>query len=176
MIKVTIAGMLIDQQTNRRILLLHVPPLDRYLPIWIGPSEAAAIGMALRGERFERPLTHDLIVTIIDGLEAKVSRIVVHDLRQNTFFAKIFLERGQQVIGIDARPSDSIAIAVRTGAPVFVSEAVLQHEGGNLLQLDEETARRLLSETAAPSEDSGPADGALDDAEPEEPLDGEGER
>lgn len=176
MIKVTIAGMLADQQTNRRILLLRVPPLDRYLPIWIGPGEAAAIAMALRGERFERPLTHDLVVTIIDGLEAKVSRVVVHDLRQNTFFAKIFLERGQQVIGIDARPSDSIAIAVRTGAPIFVGEAVLQQASDNLLQLDEETARRLLNEASAAVENRDAEDGALGDTEPEEPLDGEGER
>ena len=105
-----------------------------------------------------------------------MSRIVVHDLHQNTFFAKIFLERGQQVIGIDARPSDSIAIAVRTGAPVFVSEAVLQQASDNLLQLDEETARRLLSEAASAVEEPDAEDGALDDAEPEEPLDGEGER
>ncbi len=144
MIQVKIAGMLLDQQTRGPILLLHVPPLDKYLPIWIGPNEAAAIGMALKHERFERPLTHDLIVTLIDGLEGRVTKVVIHDLRESTFFAKIFIERGQQVIAIDARPSDSIAIAVRTGAPIFVGESVIEREEEHLLSLDQETTRRIL--------------------------------
>jgi bifunctional DNase/RNase len=172
MIQVNIAGMLLDQQTHGPILLLHVPPLDKYLPIWIGPNEAAAIGMALKHERFERPLTHDLIVTLIDGLEGRVTKVVIHDLRESTFFAKIFIERGQQVIAIDARPSDSIAIAVRTAAPIYVGESVLEREEEHLLSLDQETSRRIreASEQAtadpgeSPDEIEGP-DGP-DDPEP----------
>ncbi len=160
MIRVDVAGMIYDQQTRGPILLLHVPPLDRYLPIWIGPHEAAAIGLALKGERFERPLTHDLLVTIIDGLEGRVARVVVHDLREGTFFAKIYLERGQQVIAIDARPSDSIAVAVRTGAPVYVTETVLEREGGQMLALDAETIRRVLGEAGGGDD---PAEGEEDE-------------
>lgn len=144
MIQVKVAGMIYDGQTRDPILLLHIPPLDRYLPIWIGMHEAASIGMALKGERFDRPLTHDLLVTVIDGLEGRVARVLIHDLRDGTFFAKIFLERGQQVIAVDARPSDSIAVAIRAGAPVFVAESVVEREGGQLLALDSETVRRLL--------------------------------
>lgn len=150
MIRVQIAGMILDQQTQGPILLLHVPPLDRFLPIWIGPHEAAAIGMALKGERFERPLTHDLICTIVDGLAGRVSRVVIHDLRGSTFLAKIFIEREAEVIAVDARPSDAIAIALRTAAPVFVAEAVVS-DGDRLLALDSATARRLLAEDGSPA-------------------------
>jgi bifunctional DNase/RNase len=142
--------MIIHEPSGGPVLLLHIPPLDRYLPIWIGPSEAASIGFALKNEKFERPLTHDLVVTIIDGLEGKVSKVVVTDQRDNTFFAKIFIERGQQVIGIDARPSDSIAIAVRTGSPIFVTENVVEREKDSLWTLDPETNRGLGPESAAP--------------------------
>jgi len=177
MVQVQVAGMIYDRQTRDPILLLHVPPLDRYLPIWIGMHEAAAIGMALKGERFERPLTHDLLVTVIDGLEARVTRVVIHDLRDGTFFAKVFLERGQQVIGVDARPSDSIAIAVRTGAPVFVAESVIEREGGQLLAFDPDTVRRILGGEDAPDDPAargpGPAGGdPAGEAEPGDPPGG----
>jgi bifunctional DNase/RNase len=138
MYQVTVAGMILDKQTRGPVLLLHIPPLDKYLPIWIGPSEAAAINMALKQERFERPLTHDLLVTVIDALEGKVSKVTITEQRDNTFFAKIFIERGQQVLGIDARPSDSIAIAMRAEAPIFVAKKVLEQEKDHLLTLDEE--------------------------------------
>lgn len=159
MIRVQVAGMIFDEQTQGPIMLLHVAPLDRFLPIWIGTHEAAAIGMALRGEQFERPLTHDLICTIIDGLAGRVSRVVIHDLRGSTFLAKIFIEREAEVIGIDARPSDAVAIAVRTGAPVFVAETVLR-DGDHLLALDPATARRLLAGEPPPEP---AADDAADD-------------
>lgn len=145
MVQVTVAGMILDQQTRGPVLLLHIPPLDKYLPVWIGPSEAASISMALKEEQFERPLTHDLLVTIIDGLEGKVTKVVINALHENTFFAKIFIERGQQVIGIDARPSDSVAIAIRTGSPIFIAEGVLDREQDHLLSLDEETTNQMLS-------------------------------
>ncbi len=158
MIRVNVAGMILDQQTQGPILLLHVPPLDRFLPIWIGPHEAAAIGMALKGERFERPLTHDLVCTIVDGLAGRVARVVIHDLRGSTFLAKIFIEREAEVIAIDARPSDAIAIALRTAAPVFVAEAVVG-DGERLIALDPATARSLLdgaSPAAADDAEAGP--------------------
>ncbi|MFH1842703.1 MAG: bifunctional nuclease family protein [bacterium] len=144
MIQVTVAGMILDQNTRGPVLLLHLPPLDKYLPVWIGPSEAASISMALQKERFERPLTHDLLATIIDGLDGKVAKITITELRENTFYAKIFIERGQQMIGIDARPSDSIAIAIRTEAPIFVAEAVVDQERDHLLSLDENLTSQII--------------------------------
>ncbi|MHB8078600.1 MAG: bifunctional nuclease family protein [Candidatus Krumholzibacteriia bacterium] len=159
MIRVQVAGMILDAQTQGPILLLHVPSLDRFLPIWIGPHEAAAIGMALRGERFERPLTHDLICTIVDGLAGRVTRVVIHDLRGSTFLAKIFIEREAEVIAIDARPSDAIAIAVRTAAPVFVAETVVS-DGDRLLALDPATVRRLLAANLPPAPAADPEAGS----------------
>ena len=164
MIQVTVAGMIMDQRTRGPVLLLHIPPLDRYLPVWIGTSEAASIGLALKQERFERPLTHDLIVTIIDGLDGKVTKVVVTSLVDNTFFAKIYLTRGAQVIGIDARPSDSIAIALRTGSPIYVTEEVLESEKDHLLQWDPEGTEKLQGLT--PREGSG-----ADPDAPGSPLD-----
>jgi bifunctional DNase/RNase len=149
MIQVTVAGMILDQQTRGPVLLLHIPPLDKYLPVWIGPSEAASISMALKKERFERPLTHDLLVTIIDGLDGRVTKVVVTSLVENTFYAKIYITRGQQVIGIDARPSDSIAIAIRSGSPIFVAEEVLEKEKEHLLQLDDQATELLQGQEPA---------------------------
>ncbi len=178
MIQVTVAGMILDQQTRGPVLLLHIPPLDKYLPVWIGPSEAASISMALKKERFERPLTHDLLVTVIDGLDGRVTKVVVTSLVENTFYAKIYITRGQQVIGIDARPSDSIAIAIRTDSPIFVAEEVLEKEKEHLLQLDEQAADMLQGQEPAPGDfDTGGEPGEDEDipdvwpppGEPEDP-------
>ena len=87
---------------------------ERVLPIWIGPTEATAIHMELAGKRYQRPLTHDLVVTIIESLKAKVSRVVITDLKDTTFFANIYLDGGNGAVPVDARPSDSIAIALRS--------------------------------------------------------------
>jgi bifunctional DNase/RNase len=144
MVQVTVAGLILGQNPRSPVLLLHIPPLDKYLPVWIGQSEAMSISMALRKERFERPLTHDLMVTIIDGLAGKVTKVTVTDLRNDTYFAKIYIERGPEVVGIDARPSDSIAVAIRTEAPIFVADEVLRQEKDHLLSLNEEATRRLF--------------------------------
>jgi bifunctional DNase/RNase len=163
MIQVTVAGMILDPQTRAPVLLLHLPPLNKYLPVWIGPSEAASIGMALKQERFERPLTHDLMVTIIGGLDGKVSKVTITELRNNTFFAKIFIARGDQVIGIDARPSDSIAVAIRTESPIFVAEDVIEKERDHLWSLDEGSRDRLFrygDHVAAPEAEIDAVDGS----------------
>ena len=173
MIQVTVAGMILDQNTRGPVLLLHLPPLDKYLPVWIGPSEAASISMALQKERFERPLTHDLLVTVIDGLDGKVARITITELKDNTFYAKIFIERGQQMIGIDARPSDSIAVAIRTEAPIFVSEAVVDQEREHLLTLDEDLTGQILDRHLNPHFEQSLADGEPPAADPADLDDGD---
>jgi len=135
--------MILDEHTRGPILLLHVPPVNKYLPIWIGTSEAAAIGLALQKEQFERPLTHDLLMTVIDGLDGRLSRVVITEQRGDTYFAKMYIERGPQVIGIDARPSDSVALALRGEAPIFVVEEVVSAVKDRLLTLDEKSTRDL---------------------------------
>jgi len=109
----------------------------RILPIYIGISEAMAIHSALKNKIPPRPMTHDLLVDIISKLNAKVERIIIDDLIDNTFYARIVLKQNEHEIEIDARPSDSIAIAVRLGCPIYVDERVL-NEAGHMDELPKE--------------------------------------
>lgn len=136
MIKVDVAAMSLDQRSDAPVVLLYIPPEEMCLPIWIGPAEAASIALALRGETFMRPLTHDLLAMVIDGLGGRVERVVITDQRDSTYYARIFLGRDRDVVAVDARPSDSIALALRTGAPIYLEEAVLAKVRANLLPLD----------------------------------------
>ena len=168
MIRATVAGTILDEQSRTPVVLLRLASLDKYLPIWIGPSEAASISLALQKERFERPLTHDLLVTVVDGLEAKISRVVITGQRDNTYYAKMYLTRENQVIGIDARPSDSIAVALRADAPIFVAEEVVEAVAASLLTLDEEATRTLLERLRGQQRAAG-AGGKTDQATAAEP-------
>ena len=113
------------------------------LPIWIGPGEAQAIARELAGQRFPRPLTHDLLATIVEGLKGRITRVVIADLKENTFFANLVIERDGEVISIDARPSDSIAVALRAGADLFVNEKLLAEPGEQEEPTEEEKANEL---------------------------------
>ena len=124
----SVSGLAIDERTHTPVVLLKEKNGPRMLPIWIGPSEASAIAIQLTGRQFQRPLTHDLLKSVIEGLEAKVPKIAIVDLREKTYFAKVYLERAQDVLAIDARPSDCIALALRTGSPIFVREELLRTE------------------------------------------------
>lgn len=124
MVPVTVGGLVRDQRNNP-VVLLKVDDGDEALPIWIGHSEALAIELELKGQTFERPLTHDLLKTAIESLGATVAKVAVTELRDNTFFAKIYIRRGDEAFVIDARPSDSIALALKTGATILVSRTVL---------------------------------------------------
>jgi len=140
-------GLALDGNSNTPVVLLKEVDGERILPIWIGPAEANAIAMVLEGVKIERPLTHDLMKTIIEGLKAKVSKIVITDLKENTFYAKIYLIREQSIISIDARPSDSIALALRTKSPIYVDEVVLgvepSHSEKNELKKEKEEEESL---------------------------------
>jgi bifunctional DNase/RNase len=125
-VEARVHGLILEKKTQQNIVILREAEGDRILPIWIGPGEAQAIRRLLAGEAFPRPLTHDLLVLVVEGLRAKVSRVVIADLRENTFFASVFVERDSEVLSLDARPSDSIAIAIRAQAPIFVNEKLLQ--------------------------------------------------
>ena len=126
-IEMTIKGLMIDPITNMPIIILRDQEGQRLLPIWVGVFEANAIALQIENVQTPRPMTHDLLKSLIEHLEARVERIVVCALKENTFYATIHLEapRGGKVT-VDARPSDAIALALRTSSPIFVEESVIQ--------------------------------------------------
>ena len=126
-IEMTIKGLMIDPATNSPIVVLRDLEGQRVLPIWVGVFEANAIAVQIENVTLPRPMTHDLLRNVIADLHGEVERVVVSDLRDNTFFAIIqLLVRGERV-AIDARPSDAIALALRASAPIFVEEHVIDH-------------------------------------------------
>ena len=125
MIEMSLAGVRLELPTNSPIVLLREASGERYLPIWIGQNEAAAIAIALQGVVTPRPMTHDLLKNVITDLDGVVERIVVCDLRENTFYARIHIRSQQKALTVDARPSDAIALALRTEAKIFVEESVI---------------------------------------------------
>jgi uncharacterized protein len=129
MIEVSIDSVRVSLMTQHRVVVLKESDVERYLPIWIGPFEAEAIAMRLQGVEAARPLTHDLLKNTIDQLGAKVSHILVSELRNETFYARIILDLNGSEMEIDARTSDAIALAVRAGVPIFVNDEVMESAG-----------------------------------------------
>jgi bifunctional DNase/RNase len=125
-IEMTIKGLMIDPITNMPIVVLRDAQGQRLLPIWVGVFEANAIALQMENVQTPRPMTHDLIKNILEGLDAVVERVVVCALKDNTFYATIALRLGGSTRTVDSRPSDAIALALRMGAPIFVDEAVIQ--------------------------------------------------
>jgi len=124
-IEMTIKGLMVDPITNTPIVILKDKDGDRVLPIWVGVFEANAIALQIENVSTPRPMTHDLLRNIITDLDGRVDRIVVSDLKDNTFFALIHLTVKGEGIAVDARPSDAIALALRTRAPILVEETVI---------------------------------------------------
>ncbi len=124
--EMTIYGVSFDMVGKQPIVLLKTAEGNKFLPIWIGHPEAAAILMKLQGAATPRPMTHDLVTEMLSQLEAKVVKIAVTDLRDNTFYALITLAVNGSEIEIDSRPSDAIALAVRSDAPIFAADAVIE--------------------------------------------------
>jgi len=138
MVEMTIDSIRVSMMNYQRVVILKQKDTNRYLPIWIGPAEADAIAVKLQNVELARPLTHDLLQSVIDALDAKVNFIVVNELLNDTFYAKLSLTLDSQEIEIDSRPSDALALAVRVGAPVYAEESVLEKAG---ITLDEETGK-----------------------------------
>jgi len=124
--QMTVSGLTIDPFTNSPIMILKDVDSDKAVPIWIGLLEATAIASELENIKFSRPMTHDLLKIIMETMSIQVTRVEVCDLRDNTYFALIYLNREGQEVTIDARPSDAIALALRVKAPIFVAEVVIQ--------------------------------------------------
>ncbi|MGH7227728.1 MAG: bifunctional nuclease family protein [Nitrospiraceae bacterium] len=130
-----VRGLMFDPYNNAYIVILRVEDnAADMLPIWVGKSEASAISFALEGVPAPRPMTHDLIKSLLDTVDAKVISVVITDLNDNTYYAKIHLQYEDSEYSIDSRPSDAIALALRTSAPVFASESVLRKQTSEELE------------------------------------------
>ena len=157
--EVDVLGVRVEMPTNQPIVLLRERDGGRYLPIWIGVAEATAIFIQLNDQTLPRPMTHDLLKAVIETLGAKVIKILVNDINQNTFFARIFLEQGEggEKFEIDARPSDAIALALRTKSPIFVAEKVVVKGGAKvLLRPDPKPAAAPAPAPASPASGDAP--------------------
>jgi bifunctional DNase/RNase len=126
-IEMTIKGLMVDPITNMPIIILRDKDGQRVLPIWVGVFEANAIALQIENVTTPRPMTHDLLKNVIQDLRGRIEKIVVSDLKENTFYALIYLTVGGEVMAVDARPSDAIALALRARAPIFVEEKVIDH-------------------------------------------------
>ncbi|MAF37583.1 MAG: hypothetical protein CL696_01655 [Chloroflexi bacterium] len=146
MLEMTVDSIRVSPQNYQRVVILKEKESDRYLPIWIGPAEADAIAVKLQDLNVPRPLTHDLLGTIIDSLGGTVDHILVSDLQNDTFYAKITIQTNGESKEIDCRPSDAVALAVRAKVPIFANEEVMDKAG---IHLDKETGKPLSQETAA---------------------------
>jgi bifunctional DNase/RNase len=125
MLEVRVVHLGLDRSSNTPVVILQEKDGERVLPIWIGPSEASAIAMELAGVKFSRPLTHDLVKQVILGLGGQVTRVLITRVQKNTYYAEMEIHQDDKVVRIDARPSDSIAVALRLGAPIFTQEELL---------------------------------------------------
>jgi len=144
-IEFKIKGLMMDPLTNAPIVVLQDTGSDTLLPIWVGIFEANAIALQIEKVDTPRPMTHDLIKGLLNHLNAKVTKIVVTELKDNTFYAMIFLDVGGKVVTVDSRPSDAIALALRTDSPIYVTEDVISKSSST-------------SSTALSAEKSSPED------------------
>jgi bifunctional DNase/RNase len=126
-VEMTIRGLMMDPVSNLPIVILKDVSGEAVLPIWVGVYEANAIALEIEKVSTPRPMTHDLIKNVLTGLEAQVHKVVVTELREDTFYAVIWLERSGEVISVDSRPSDALALALRVDCPIFVDDVVLKN-------------------------------------------------
>ena len=157
MIEMSIDSIRVSLMNYQRVVILKEKASDRYLPIWIGPAEADAIAVKLQDVAVPRPLTHDLLGNIIGQLGGAVSSIVVNDLKDDTFFAKIMLDFDGKTVEIDSRPSDALALAVRSKVTIFADERVLSKAA---IFLDKETGKPITAAETEQARSGGPVDEA----------------
>jgi len=143
LIEMFIKGLMIDPVTNMPIVILRDEAGERTLPIWVGPVEANAIALQVENVEPPRPMTHDLLRSVMGDLGARLTRVVISDLREGTFFAYLQLLRGDETIFIDARPSDALALSLRTKAPVFVETSVMDRAQTTDVASEEADSERL---------------------------------
>jgi len=152
MVKVEIDSIRVSLMSQDRVVVLKDASSDRYLPIWIGPFEAEAIRVELQGVEVTRPLTHDLLKSVITNLGGELKQIVINDLRNDTYFAQLEVAQNGRDVEIDSRPSDAIALAVRLKVPIFVDDSVMERAA---ITPEEEIASESESEDNAKDSPAG---------------------
>lgn len=157
MIETTVESIRVSLVTQQRVVILKESEGDRHLPIWIGAYEAEAIAMELQGVTPTRPLPYDLMQTMLRELNASVDQIVIADLNEQVFYARIIVSTNGHTLEIDSRPSDAIALAVRTGSRILVEDAVMEHAG---VSIEDEDDPAALSATSLSSETGDEGDRA----------------
>ena len=160
-----IYGVSFDMVGNQPIVLLKTVDGNRFLPIWIGHPEAAAILMKLQGATTPRPMTHDLVTDILGQLDAQVVRITVTELRESTFYAQITVQQDGSEVEIDSRPSDAIALAIRSDAPIYAAESVIE-ESAIEFEGEEINEEEMVDEFKKFLENVSPDQFAVEDEEP----------
>jgi uncharacterized protein len=147
LVEMFVKGLMMDPLTNVPIVLLRDADSQRVLPIWVGPVEANAIAVQIENTAPPRPMTHDLLRNLLQEVGASLGRVLITDLRDNTFYAYLEIHRGSEVLLVDARPSDALALSLRLKAPVFVDARVLDRAKSvdvNSEQADRERLQRWL--------------------------------
>jgi uncharacterized protein len=148
-VEMKIRGLMMDPVTNMPIVILKDVGSETVLPIWVGVYEANAIALEIEKVSTPRPMTHDLIKNVLVGLESQVHKVVVTELREDTFYAVIWVERDGRVISIDSRPSDALALALRVDCPIFVEDEVLRNSkiaASNSERMTPEDLRKMLED------------------------------
>jgi bifunctional DNase/RNase len=135
LVEVKVQSLGLDRPTNTPVVILREAGGERLLPIWIGPGEASAIAMYMADMHFPRPLTHDLLVSVLKGLGGRVQKVLITRVEKSTYFAEIIVQRDGDVFSLDARPSDSIAVALRVSARIFADDSLLEHHE---IEIDED--------------------------------------
>lgn len=148
LIEVKVQSLGLDRGSNTPVVILQEVEGERVLPIWIGPGEASAIAMRLAEMQFSRPLTHDLLASVLKGLGGRLQRVVISRVADSTYYAELVIERADEVITVDARPSDSIAVALRTDARIFASDTLLERASIEIAESDEDASGDEGEETA----------------------------
>jgi bifunctional DNase/RNase len=150
LVEVKVQSLGLDRTSNTPVLILQEMDGDRVLPIWIGPGEASAIAMQIADMKFSRPLTHDLLASVLSGLGGKLQRVVITRVADSTYYAELVIEKGDDCISVDARPSDSIAVALRADARIFAEDELLERAS---IEVAEDGASFTLE--GSPSESEG---------------------
>lgn len=161
MIRVTVDSIRVSLLTQNRVVVLREVDSRRYLPIFIGPFEADAIAVALQGLEPQRPMTHDLLKSVFTDLGSSIRHILINDLRESTFFARIVVEQGSHTIEVDARPSDAIALAVRTDVPIYVETHVFEQASTPYDDEEEDDEPALMPESGADEPETEVSDEGL---------------
>jgi uncharacterized protein len=158
MVEVKVQSLGLDRSSNTPVVILQERDGTRVLPIWIGPGEASAIAMELAGMKFSRPLTHDLFASVIIGMGGTLQRVLITKVVENTYFAELIIQRDSELISVDARPSDSIAIALRMAATIYTTEDLLETTS---VEVTDASEQDFISEAGPEREEESAPGGTL---------------